>query len=439
MRIRIGVLGLLGLGAVWSCGGTVTHGDAEASDSDASDSTNGTGGGDDDGFGDFGSGGSGGTSASAVGGSDSTGGDGPGSAATTRGGGSRNNSASGTTTTGGSTAGSSAASTGVGMSSGAGGQSATSTGVGTSVSTTGRTTIGSGGFGGDTTSSVSTFGSISVVTSTSTTSTSTTGTQNDPSDLEDFPYLDGCDPLYWSNDTQYCSLGFECPSEAGRTSCWNAGNGELTCECYTDYSWSTYRLTEAELQNACAYVASGCVAGADAERGSPKCTPTYLSQGTTYCSASAECRTRLAIDGADMAKTHSLYASCEQREDAWVCSCSIPSGSVSVTLDGSSGSADMCLDALDWCTGDVTREGPRECTPTSQYAETQSCYANLACTQAAVAGGTPATITEYYTLSCRRADAGQWTCDCPGKGSFDVESETGWDACTLGASECTPT
>ena len=98
----------------------------------------------------------------------------------------------------------------------------------------------------------------------------------------------------------------------------------------------------------------------------------------------------------------------------------------------------MCVDALDWCTGEITREGPRDCTPSSQYAETNSCYVNLRCTQAAVAGGVPATLTESFTLNCRYNDAGEWTCDCPGVGDFSVEAENGWDACTLGASQCEP-
>lgn len=452
MTIRMGVLGLVGLCGLWSCGGTVTHGDPESSDTDASGSTQGTGGDSSDGdssgdfgdFGDFGdSGGSGGTSTDGVGGGDTTGGnDSGGAAATTSGSGSRNNNSASTTTTGSSDDSSTAASatsSGIGVTSGAGGQSATSSGgdttVGSTVGTTAGTTTGtgSGGFGGDTTS-VSTFGSISVVTST----TGSGGSGGLP-DLEDFPYLDDCDSSYWSFGSLSCNLGFECPSHTGWADCWGSGDGELSCSCGRDYFWGSYQLSNVDSRDACAYVASACVAGPEVELSPPSCAPSYLYQGTNYCNATANCQTKIDIEGAEIIKTGSHYVHCEERDDAWACDCDIADGRVTVTLDTSSGSADMCIDALDWCSGEITREGPRDCNPTSQYAASNSCYVNLSCSQAAVAGGVPATLTESYTLNCRSNDAGQWTCDCPGVGDFSVEAETGWDACTLGASECTPT
>ncbi|HEU5073022.1 MAG TPA: hypothetical protein VFU02_02600 [Polyangiaceae bacterium] len=428
MTIRIGVVGLLGLG-LWSCGGTVTHGDPASSDTDTSGWANGT---DGDGSGDFGNNdGSGGMSTGGGGGSDTTGDD-SGSAVTTRGSGTRNSSA--TSTTSGSSEDSSAAVSGsssAGIGSGAGGQVATSSGIITAVSSV---STGSGGFGGDTTSGVSTFNSISVVTST--TGVGGTGSTIQP-DLDDFPYLDDCDSSYWSVSTQYCNLGFECPSHTGWTNCWDLGNGELSCDCGRDYFWANYRLSGTNTADACAQTASACVAGPDVE-GQPTCTPSYLYQSTNYCNATASCQSKVDIEGADIVKTGSHYVYCEERDDAWTCDCDIADGRVSVTLDASSGSSDMCVDALDWCSGEITREGARDCTPSSQYAETNSCYVNLRCSQAAVAGGVPATITESFTVNCRHDDAGTWICDCPGMGSFEVEAETGWDACTLGASECSP-
>lgn len=424
MTIRMGMVGFLALCGLWNCGGTVTHGDSESNDSDTSGWTNGTGG---DGSGDFGNNdGSGGTSTGAVGGSDDSA-----SAVTTRGSGSRNNSAS-STTSGSNDASAASTSSGSGVSSGVVGQAATSSGAVTTAGNTFGTTIstGSNGFGGNTTNGMSSFNSVSVVTS-------TTGSGGTAPDLEDFPYLEDCDPSYWSITTQYCSLGFECPSHAGWSNCWDLGNGEFSCDCGRDYFWANYRLSDANTEDACAYAASACVAGSDVE-GPPSCTPSYLYQSTNYCNATANCQTKVDVEGADIMKTGSHYVHCEARDEAWTCDCDIADGRVSVTLDTSSGSSDMCVDALDWCSGEITREGPRDCTPSSQYAETNSCYVNLRCNQAAVAGGVAATITESFTLSCRHDDAGRWICDCPGVGSFDVEAETGWDACTLGASECSP-
>lgn len=424
--IRMGVLGLVGC-ALWSCGGTVTRGDSD-------DSPDGSGG--SDGWGDFGSGGSDtdGTGPTTNGSRASTGSEST-SAATTRGGGSRNNNSSGTTTTtrGSSVSGSASTDGGV-SSSGVGGNSATTGGTGTTM----------GGFGGQTTTIGSTFGSGSVVTGTvgstsSVGSTSTTGTApGRPDELEDYPYLDDCDSSYWSFTSQNCSLNFFCPSHAGWTSCWNVGGGEFSCDCSRDYFWATYRMSNVDMSEACAYAASACVGGPDAEQAPPSCTPSYLYQSTNYCNASSNCRIKVDVDGADVVRSGSNYVHCEQRGDAWTCDCDLADGRLSVRLETSSGSNDMCLDALDWCSGELTREGERKCTPSSQYGGTHACYVNLRCTQDAEAGGVPATLTESYTLSCNSEDRSQWRCDCPGVGRFDVEADTGWDACTIGASECTP-
>lgn len=431
MTIRTGMLGLLGLCGLWGCGGTATHGDSDASDTDASDSTNGT---DGDGSGDFGSGnGSGGNSTGGVGGNDSTGSDGSGTAATTRGSGSRNNSASSTTS--GSTTGSSTASA--------------SSGGGPSTGFTASTGVGTVGFGGAPVNTTSTFGSTVVTTvstagsvtvgSVSTTSGASTTGAGSPPELDEFPYLDDCDASYWYFSGQYCNLGFNCPATSGWVSCWDVGNGNISCDCGREYSWGNYQLSDGSTTDACAYAASACVAGPDAEQGKTKCTPSSFYQSTNYCNATANCETKVKVEGADMVKAGWRYAYCYAETDGWACDCEFDDGRMTVSLDTSTGSADMCVDAIDWCSGDITREGPRDCSPFSQYASTNSCYVNLRCTQAAVAGGIPASITENYTLSCGQASDGKWVCDCPGVGNFDVEADTGWDACTLGAAECAPT
>jgi hypothetical protein len=266
--------------------------------------------------------------------------------------------------------------------------------------------------------------------------TSTTGSP-DP-ELDDFPYLDGCDDNYWTSGTDYCSLNFSCSEHSGYANCWSIGNGEYTCGCNRDYYYSNYWLSGPDVRDVCAYATSACVAGSDAERGQPACTPSYLYQGTTYCSANAACRTTVDIEGADIARTHDNSVNCEQRDDSWVCNCYTLEGQLTVTLSTEDGSADMCVDALDWCGGEITREGPRDCRPSSQNAQTNSCYANLLCTQDVVVDDAPATLSESFTLSCEQDASGAWVCNCPGSGSFEIEAETAWDACTLGASECTP-
>jgi len=456
MKSRVRVLGLLAVGVACGCGGTATRGDSDSSDTDASGSSDGFGGDSSDGAG--GSvGGSGGSSASDsdgsadstvnAGGAATTRGTDSGTA-TTRGGTTRGDTTRGDSTTSGDTtsgdttsgdttsaqsitatsAGSS--NTGSAVSSGAGGMVGTSDSGGTTANTT-VSTSGNGGAGGDPSSSnTATFTTSSVVTS-------TTGAEPDP-DLEDFPYLDGCADNYWNVGTDYCNLSFSCSGDYGYSSCWNNGNGEFSCDCSRDYYYSTYWLSETDAQSACAYATSACIAGPDAERGQPKCTPSYLYQGATYCSANAACQTSVDIEGADIAKTSNNSVNCEQREDSWVCNCYTEEGQLTVTLSSEDGSAGMCVDALDWCGGEITREGPRDCRPSSQNAQTNSCYANLLCTQDVLVGGAPATLSESFTVNCENEESGAWACNCPGAGSIEVAAETAWDACTLAASECTP-
>lgn len=450
---RMRVLGLLAVGVAWGCGGTVVDGDSDGSESDSTGSSDGFGGDFSDGFVDSGgsggsgaSDGSGATTASAGGAPTTRGND----SGTTRGTTTRGDTSSGTTTrgdttngdttrgdttrgdtsSGGTTSGQSASASatssnsGSSVSNGAGGM------IGTTASATASSTVstsGNGGFGGDTGSSTATF---------TTAVTSTTGSP-DP-ELDDFPYLDGCVDTYWSVGSTSCNLDFTCSDHSRYSSCWDAGNGEFSCECYDNYTWTSYWLAGADAGEACAYTASACVAGSDAEHGDSVCTPSYLYQGPTYCNANATCRTSFDIEGADVAKTGTNYVNCEEREDSWFCNCSTLEASLTLTLSLEDGSAAMCVDALDWCAGEIMREGPRTCSPNSQNASTNSCYANLVCTQDAVVGGAPATLNESFALTCEHAESGTWVCDCPGTGSFEVEAETAWDACTLGATHCEP-
>ena len=466
---RVRVLGLLAVGVAWGCGGTATRGDSDSSETDATGSSDGFGGDFADGAGGSvgGSGGSGGSASDSDTDSDTSGdstasaGGGPttrgnNSGTTTRGTTTRGDtttasgdttsagdttsgdttSAGGTTsgdTTGGDTSNAATSSiSGSAVSTGAGGM------VGAADSVSSATTVstsGNGGFGGDPTSGTATFTTSSVVTS-------TTGADPDP-ELDDFPYLDGCSDSYWTVGTDYCSLGFSCsdPSgsaESGYSSCWNYGGGEFSCSCNRDYFYSNYALSGSNSDDACAYAASACVAGTDAERGQPVCTPSYLYQGTTHCSANAACRTTVDVEGADMVRTSNNNINCEQRDDSWVCNCYTSDRQLTFTLSPEDGSSEMCVEALDWCGGEVTREGPRDCRPSSQNASTNSCYSTLLCTEEVVVGDAPATLSESFTLRCERDESDGWVCDCPGAGSFEVEAETAWDACTLGASECTP-
>lgn len=462
MKSRVRVLALLAVGVAWGCGGTATRGDSDSSDTDATGSSDGFGGDFGDGAGGSvgGSGGSGastsdgaGDSTTNAGGAATTRGSNSGTA-TTRGDTTRGDTTRGDTTNSGTTGGQSdtsggdttsgdttnggtvggqsdtavsatSSNTASAVSSGAGGA------VGTSDSGTTVSTSGNGGAGGDPSSSnTATFTTGSVVTS-------TTGGEPDP-ELEDYPYLDGCADNYWNVGTDYCNLSFTCSDDSGYSSCWNNGDGGFACDCSRDYYYSTYLLSGTDAHDACAYAISACVAGDDAERGKPKCTPSYLYQGATYCSANAACKTNVDIEGADVAKTHNNSVSCEAREDSWVCNCYTAEGQLTVTLSAEDGSSEMCVDALDWCGGEITREGPRDCRPSSQNAQTNSCYSNLLCTQDVVVGGAPAILSESFTLTCENDESGAWACHCPGSGDFEVEAETAWDACTLGATECTP-
>jgi len=458
---RVGVLGLVLVCGAWSCGGTVAHGDSEASESDAGGASDGVGGGfgdgsvggssdgSDDDFGDAGgssagggdSSGSAGPSANTVGSTTTRGGDaGP---VTTRGdttsdtSGSSDTTGGSSDTTGGSSDDSAVAtstSAGIGIT-GAGGMVGSSDAVTSTVNTTVGTT-GSGGFGGDPTNNSATFSSISV-----TSTTGSGGTEPEPPAFDEYPYLDDCTSSYWNINSNYCSLNFTCadePSQYGWISCGESGDGDASCSCNNYDFWPSYLVKDADFDSACAYASSACVAGTAAEEGKPVCSPAYLYQSTTYCNATSNCETPVDIEGAHMTKTGTLSAYCEQQTDLWACTCSTSDGRMNFRLDVSDGSPNMCVDALDWCEGEFTTEGPRNCEPKTLNAQTNSCSVNLTCTQDALVSGVPAVLNQSYAVTCERGDSEAWICECPGAGNLEVEAETGWDACTFAASDCTP-
>ena len=453
MTNRVGVLGLLVICGAWSCGGTVAHSDSETSESDAGGASDGFGGDSSDGFVD--SGGSGGSGAS-----DSSGGEttaSAGGAPTTRGNGSgttRGDTTRGDTTSdttrGDTTRGDTTSNTTNGSSDDSAAVTSTSSGIAVTgaggvgstdaVSNTVNTTVGTtgnSGIGGAPTTGTSTFSSVSVVTTTGSGGTD----PEDPPAFDEYPYLDDCTASYWNYNSNYCSLNFSCSEQTGQygwISCSETADGDAACSCNNYDFWPSYLVHDADFDYACAYATSACVAGKDAEVGKPVCTPAYLYQSTTYCSATANCETPMDIEGTQMTKTGTSSAYCEAREDLWSCTCSTSDGRVSFRLDMSEGSASMCVDALDWCEGGFTTEGPRNCEPRTLNAQTNSCSVNLDCTQDALVDGVPAVFNQSYAVTCERDESDAWVCECPGAGSLEVAAETGWDACTLAASDCTP-
>lgn len=382
---RVRVLGLLAVGLAWGCGQTVPHGDSDSNETASTGSSAG--------FGGDSTGGSGGSDTS-DGGASTTRGNDSGTAATT----------DGNTTSGQSNASTSATSSNSGaVSNGAGGMVGTSDSVSTTVST-----AGDGGSGGDPSTHL---------------------------DLDDFPYLDDCVDTYWGVGNESCVLGFSCSENSGNSNCYDIGNGEFACDCSLDDYHADYWLAGAGVADACAYAASACVAGPAAERGQPVCTPSSVYQGATFCDANATCRTTLEIEGVDMAKTGDTYVACEER-GPWYCDCDPSQSIVSLTLRPEDGSVDMCVEALDWCAGEFTREGPRSCESTDQIAYADSCYADLRCTQDVVVDGVPAELSESLPLNCQRDGSSTFVCYCPG--TVEIETEDAWEACELAASECKP-
>lgn len=214
--------------------------------------------------------------------------------------------------------------------------------------------------------------------------------------------------------------------------------GQRVCDSSWDYYNADYWIEEPDIVDACAYAASAGIAGSDVESGPLMC-PTYsLSEATDSCTARGDCQAQIAIEGADITRIVATYASCTERNDSWVCDCTAPNNSMTITLSAEDGSSAMCVDALYWCAGEVTREGERTCEPSSQYAGEDYCYVDLLCTQDAVVGDLPATLGDSSGLSCQQDESGAWDCFCGGADSLEVEAETAWDACTVAVSQCTP-
>src|SRR5690606_5458049 len=97
----------------------------------------------------------------------------------------------------------------------------------------------------------------------------------------------------------------------------------------------------------------------------------------------------------------------------------------------------VCDNALDWCSeGDIERQGNPTCMPTYQSASVEFCSAQLECAQPATVSGRSVTLREWVSVQCSAAGDGDWACNCPSAGAFNVTSDTAWDACGAATSQC---
>lgn len=308
-------------------------------------------------------------------------------------------------------------------------------GTGGSVSGFGGS-AGSGGFGGGE------FGGAGGFSGSSTFGSSASVTGGGGNVWGDIPIPPECEGWVNNNGNSSCDMELECPSEWAWSYCNNNGPS-FSCECESDRNWGEYEISGVGIDAACPWAAAACVRSPEIVWGQPVCTPSFQEQGSSYCSAEAECTSTSedATGNVVISKREWLSSYCDQTGSTWQCSCDRPDRYTNLEFAELPEGA-TCLDVLDWCNGgDIEPLGQVSCAPTYQSAGMDYCDAELECRYAVLVAGVEATLEERVPLNCQRGADGTFVCQCSGttSQSFPVMAGDAWNACGEATSICAQT
>jgi hypothetical protein len=275
----------------------------------------------------------------------------------------------------------------------------------------------------------------------------TTNPPPDPTTPPDGPPVvpEECEP-FQSSSTNWCNLEMYCPDDEYLYSYCNLQSGSIwACDCSSNNAYHSYQLTGVAGLNACNYSLDLCRDGVEPEFDGPRecdlAYPPYFEGN--YCEMAVLCSQSADLgDGVTALLTDTEYASCSLDAAAnAACNCSTPEGSTRFSLPGAVISEDTCGNALNLCEEAATAvpEGPITCGNSYQSASQTWCNAEIECVQFAPVGEQSIGLYGTISTSCEPVGSGAWTCYCSTQNeyvSFNLESSTGWDACTLASATC---
>jgi hypothetical protein len=131
--------------------------------------------------------------------------------------------------------------------------------------------------------------------------------------------------------------------------CQTATDGTTTCSCSGNSRSYSFELGVAADATACEQAISVCTSDeAVTPEGPVDCTLNSQSASGGSCSANVQCTQEATVEGVVIGINGSIYSSCQQNGDAFLCYCQ--SGSASVTIDVTAADAwGACTTAAEQC------------------------------------------------------------------------------------------
>lgn len=256
--------------------------------------------------------------------------------------------------------------------------------------------------------------------------------------------LGACEQQEGWNDPGFCESQLVCEKGYAWVHCEDNGDGAW-CGCERDFASLQYEL-RGQHADPCGAVAELCAQGAsppaDAEL---DCQPAFAEAWPDHCSRDIQCSASAEVAPGVIAERYDYSGTyCDSYGDQWSCECFSNNHNLRVELPGGLGSPGVCDTVLDACHGDaLVRSGQPTCAPRFQSADRNYCNVDLECAQDATLGDLAVKAYEFAYAYCE-ADpntGGLWNCECNGYGArprYQVNSDSGWDACSLAAKQCTP-
>jgi hypothetical protein len=223
----------------------------------------------------------------------------------------------------------------------------------------------------------------------------------------------------------------------------NTSAGQNRCDCSTNLGSKSYQLTSAIGSSSCRSIATLC----DEEvvfSAAPTCTPVYQSVATGSCVLQQQCTTTAAVsDGVTALRADQQSGQCQDLKNGNAsCSCTANQKSLQFDLPSATTTIGTCVAAQSVCTStdELTLADPIKCETSYQSASTQSCDAQMTCSQSAVQGTQQLVVYGSLVVSCQpNASGGTWSCNCvsgSNAATVTVEGTSSWAVCTTANQLC---
>lgn len=243
--------------------------------------------------------------------------------------------------------------------------------------------------------------------------------------------LTGCTLVGEYNDQGFCEQQRACDNGYSFTYC----EGDH-CFCDSPAGHIEVPAIASDGGSLCSAAHDGCMEFMAQAPSTPlTCSPGYQDQGYGYCSMSEECTRTVPLMNGDAAQFLWRESWCEGSS----CECYSDSaqGSARIEFSREIQGIDDCKSALEVCSSDsVLSPSGTTCEPRYQSADRNWCDVELECSHPSTIGGEAVNVFNYQHANCQRGSGDSWDCWCQGS-TLNIESSTGWDACSQLADICT--